>query len=305
MTLLDKTNTNKNIIAFVILQYGAYLETIKCIESIEKNVRTDYQIIVVDNCSPDDSYDLLKYQVEQKTNVVLVKTETNLGFANGNNFGISFARKNYDPDFIVVLNNDTRLLDDNFSDVIYEEFDGSKFDLLGPMILSGDGKYTSSPRRNSVWSVQDIQKSIKLEKLFLHLNRFKLDFIYHAFLRMKAYKRKDKMDCSFFLSRMENVELHGSFLIFSREYFKKFDGFDGRTFMYCEEPILFTKLFSAKGKTVYNPRICIFHAEDASTNNAFPKENGKIKFYLENHIKSCQVLLRVIDEEMNAKLREE
>ena len=86
---------------------------------------------MVDNCSPDDSYDLLKYQVEQKTNVVLVKTETNLGFANGNNFGISFARKNYDPDFIVVLNNDTRLLDDNFSDVIYEEFDGSKFDLLG------------------------------------------------------------------------------------------------------------------------------------------------------------------------------
>ena len=36
MTLLDKTNKNKNIIAFVILQYGAYLETIKCIESIEE-----------------------------------------------------------------------------------------------------------------------------------------------------------------------------------------------------------------------------------------------------------------------------
>ena len=101
-------------IAFIILHYQTLDETIKCIESIKNRIDTEnYEIIIVDNCSPNGSGKILydKYNEIERYHVLL--NEKNLGFSAGNNIGFRHAKK-IKCDFIAMINNDTCLITDNF-----------------------------------------------------------------------------------------------------------------------------------------------------------------------------------------------
>lgn len=63
----------------------------------------NYELILVDNHSTDDTADYLKEVAETYENVKIVLNETNRGFAGGNNDGIAVA----DGEYLVLLNNDT------------------------------------------------------------------------------------------------------------------------------------------------------------------------------------------------------
>ncbi len=64
-----------------------------------------YEIVFVDNASTDDSVSYLKQKYASRAeNLVVVESEENLGFAGGNNLGVSEAHGRY----IALLNNDTR-----------------------------------------------------------------------------------------------------------------------------------------------------------------------------------------------------
>jgi len=67
----------------------------------------DFEIIFVDNDSSDESYIYAKENFKQD-NVKIFKTDKNLGFAGGNNFAL----KHCSGEFIVLLNNDTRVQKD-------------------------------------------------------------------------------------------------------------------------------------------------------------------------------------------------
>jgi len=72
-----------------------------CLSSIEAQSFRDFETIVVDNGSTDDSLEWLK--AGGGGEVRLVELPSNLGFAGGNNAGIRVARGR----FIILLNNDT------------------------------------------------------------------------------------------------------------------------------------------------------------------------------------------------------
>lgn len=63
---------------------------------------TDFEIIIVDNNSSDGSYEYLKENYNSDK-IKLHKTDSNIGFAGGNNFGFGFCSGEY----VVLLNNDT------------------------------------------------------------------------------------------------------------------------------------------------------------------------------------------------------
>lgn len=63
-----------------------------------------YEIVFVDNASSDDSIEYLNNNYGSLDNLVVVKSKDNLGFAGGNNLGVSKAKGEY----IVLLNNDTK-----------------------------------------------------------------------------------------------------------------------------------------------------------------------------------------------------
>ena len=98
------------------------------------------------------------------------------------------------------------------------------------------------------------------------------------------------------LQRQENVQIHGCFMVFSKEYIKEEDGLCDKTFLYCEEDILYLSAVKKGYKIVYQPSIMIYHKEDASTDYSYRKDRDKNIFYYTEALKSEKILLSMIEE---------
>ncbi len=94
-------------LSIIVVNYNTLELTSNCIQSImDKTVGLEYEIIVVDNASPNMDPDQLKNRFPS---IHLVKSEQNLGFAKGNNLGISHAKGKY----ILLLNSDCELINNS------------------------------------------------------------------------------------------------------------------------------------------------------------------------------------------------
>ncbi len=91
-------------VSIIIPNYNGQKHLGACIDSLHRLnfPREDYEIIIVDNASSDNSCEFI---LSTHPDVVLIKAEKNLGFASGCNLGITNSLGKY----IVLLNNDTRV----------------------------------------------------------------------------------------------------------------------------------------------------------------------------------------------------
>ena len=107
------SNTNLNNcynpkISIVILNWNGFADTIDCLISLSKCTYSNFDVILIDNNSNDESVSIIKKWLTETRfqNLIFIENEENYGFAKGNNIGIDIALKN-NSDFILLLNNDT------------------------------------------------------------------------------------------------------------------------------------------------------------------------------------------------------
>jgi GT2 family glycosyltransferase len=96
--------SSPGLVQIVILNWNGFDLTKDCLLSLARIDYPKYQIIVVDNGSTDGSYEEL---VSRFPNIEFLRSEVNLGFVGGNNLGLKLALTKYDPDYFLLLNNDT------------------------------------------------------------------------------------------------------------------------------------------------------------------------------------------------------
>lgn len=260
---------------YVILHYFSADDTISCVNSILDNVRDSKNdskyIIIVDNGSPNDSFNEVKRTLEDKKNIIYIKSEKNLGFAKGNNLGFLYAKEKISPDFIIVINNDTEIRQESFQNVIVEKYKRYSFYILGPDIVTLDG-FHQNPGDKQCWSKMELRKfriKRRVENLLLNLKLYKI--------RKRLVKPKENVYHKFSIeSDIENTILHGACLIFSKEYITQFNGFYDKTFMYMEEDIL--KLMSDYYNylMLYTPDIKIFHKEEAASKLIYSNDSKRL-----------------------------
>ena len=109
-------NNLKPLVSIIILNYNSGNWLTDCVSSILKTQYTNYEIIVVDNLSGDDSHKICQEQFQQ---ITLIENDKNLGYCEGNNVGMRKAK----GDFLVILNPDTLVEPDwldEFGDGIYQ-----------------------------------------------------------------------------------------------------------------------------------------------------------------------------------------
>lgn len=275
-------------IGFVVLHYMTFEDTINCVNSILDKCG-DCPIVIVDNASTNDSIEKISKLYIGNNNVLITSTSENLGFAKGNNVGISLIKTKYDVDFVVVMNNDTLIIQNDFLKVIEEEYLKSKFAVLGPQIFTLDGDNKSNP----VEIIVDNRKLIK-NLIMRRLVKLLICYIHLDFLINKTGKNIKTNGAYNSEERYENVKLHGSCWVFSPCYFEHFSGLNESTFLYFEEDILYVELMRKNLKTVYNPRLKIKHIEDSSTNFIVKNSRKKSIFVLKNEVKSLLVLKRIV-----------
>lgn len=89
--------------AVIILNWNAAELTLNCIGSVRKSNDSRIEVIVVDNGSTDGSADAI---AARHPEVILVRNDSNVGFAKGVNQGIDRALQG-GADYALLLNNDT------------------------------------------------------------------------------------------------------------------------------------------------------------------------------------------------------
>ena len=93
---------NHGKVVIIVLNWNGKQDTLEVLKSIQKIDFKNFETIVVDNGSSDDSVKAIQKEFPE---VVVLEAGENLGYAGGNNFGIQHALQN-NADYILLLNND-------------------------------------------------------------------------------------------------------------------------------------------------------------------------------------------------------
>ena len=93
-------------VLIVVLNWNGIDDTEKCVDSLLLQTYENFQILIVDNGSRDDSVERLQKLIGANSKKIsLITNPKNLGFAGGVNTGITYALKN-NFDAVALFNND-------------------------------------------------------------------------------------------------------------------------------------------------------------------------------------------------------
>ncbi len=205
-----------------------------CLSSVyERTKQIDFEVIVMDNASSDESARIVRSAFPQ---VRVIESDTNLGFSGGCNLGARSAVGEY----LLFLNPDTVLIENSIK-ALKDFLDAHPHaGAVGPRMAFADGTFQLSAGQ--------------LPNLFIEL---KDKAVYSA-------ARRWRMGVAPLLDWMYgNTKvvgwLTGACLMVRREAFQKVSGFDEDLFMYFEDKDICKRLSEAGWQVVYYPATTVLH----------------------------------------------
>lgn len=276
--------------AFVILHYGSADVTMSAVHSVMslEKANDELSVVVVDNASPGGTGNTVCDRLNSLQHCYFLSSKENLGFARGNNLGFAFAKNDLKADFIILMNNDAVVESPNFCSLVAEDYVKEQFAVLGPYIHTPNGKCQNPLRKKLLKGFR-----LKLTQIYLWIDLI-LTWLCVAPALSMLFVRRSSVKTERNLIAMNNVELHGSFLIFSPLYIQKFDGLDDRTFMYCEEEFLFARCVANGLKSRYSPTISVLHNEVGNSSVGIGLLRRKSLFRIKNCLKSLRIYSKEI-----------
>lgn len=118
------------LVCVLVLNWNGWQDTVKCIDSLKSLAYPNYEIVVLDNASTNDSVARIR---EAHPDILLIETGANLGFAGGNNIGIRYALER-GADYIWLLNNDTIVSPDALTAMIEVAESDPKIGAVGSVL---------------------------------------------------------------------------------------------------------------------------------------------------------------------------
>ncbi|AZP04934.1 glycosyltransferase [Jeotgalibaca ciconiae] len=278
-------------IGIVILNYLNWQDTVECINSLENQTYKDYQVIVVDNSSTNESFKELYKRYGKENDIHLLQSEENLGFAKGNNIGILYCKDILDLKNILVINNDVIFTEPTYIEHLANYEIGNSVGVIGTKIIGSDGK-----NQNPSAQFRPSARAVLRELSFPLIRKYHLSWILKigSFFKKNIVGQKQthkvQEETSHTSNSKKQFALHGSALYLTQNYLSKINGFYPDTFLYYEEEILALVCHKLHLQMVYTDEIEIYHKEDQSSKLSFNNEEG-IKYEMGR--KSVRVGLKV------------
>ena len=139
---IDNMKESKPKISIIILNWNQKDLTVACLSSLLKVDYSNYEVIVIDNVSTDDSCEAIK---KHFPTVRLIKSEKNLGITDSRNIGVDHALSR-SADYIMFLDNDTNVHKDILTELIFELEKDHRIAAATPKIYCFDD-------RNRIWAM--------------------------------------------------------------------------------------------------------------------------------------------------------
>jgi len=258
-------------LSIIIVNYNGEKFLSDCIESIKnKCIGFQYEIIIWDNASTDNSIGLLKTHFPDEVN--LYASQENLGFAGGNNAAANYSKGEY----ILLLNNDTKLLVNPLGAI--ELLSNEKIGVVSYKMLGIDKEY-----RFSAGKFPSPYRLLKLSRLF--------------------EKRGDFKDGKFLNTNTQKVDwVEGSFLLTTKEIWEKLGGLDEDYFMYAEDIDFCKRVSNLSLETHYIPVSGYIHYGGYGSDRQHMLFNS-LNLYLDKHTSSLSKYLHKLALNINLLIK--
>lgn len=266
-------------IGIVILNYLNWTDTFECIESLEQQTNQNFQIVVVDNASNNESFAELSKRYKGVDQVHLLRNEENLGFAKGNNTGILYCKNILKLKNVLVINNDVIFTDPDYIDFLVHYDIEDSIGVIGTKIIGADGQNQNPNYFNPSVKAVFREYSIPL------LRKYHLTGILDMGRMVKKVVKKPRPASNESRSQESSKPyvLHGSVIFLTEHYLSKMNGLYPETFLYYEEEILGLVCKKLNLKMIYTDLKEIYHKEDQSSQMSFQNLEGvKYKFARES-----------------------
>ena len=254
----------------VILNYNDYENTIKMLEQI-MDYKCLSKIVVVDNCSTDES--LEKIRLFESKKIVVLESSQNKGYAYGNNLGLKYLEKETNCELAIISNPDVVVSESVIEALIRDMKKDETISFLGPKVL----EYGHISKG---WKLPSFAS--ELVSTMNYFNRFSF----------KLQRYKD----SYYQEKLCDVEvIHGCFFMARLKDFKKIKYFDPHTFLYYEENILGYKARAKVMRVVVDTSLSVQHMGSLTVDKSLKKIKKykalkKSMFYYEKEYRHLNIL---------------
>lgn len=257
-------------VSVVVVNYNSATLLINAVNSVFEHTRdVNYEVIVVDNASPDGSgAEIEKYFGDK---IQFIQSDENIGFGRANNMGISKASGNY----VFLLNPDTLVLNNAlwyFLDFAKKNDNKYEIGALGSLLLDEYRKVTNS------YSTFPTIKSVLN-------NSLKSIFSFFTKSVNSSDIKNERVVEPFFVDFISGADLFIPSMVLNRVGI-----FDPRYFMYCEETDLQKRMadIGLKRIIISGPKIIhydggTFEKKDKKSNNRRIMQDKGLLIYLEKH----------------------
>ena len=154
---INKPSDNNYFLSIIIPVFNTEKYLKRCLNSIVNQSFKDMEIILVDDCSSGNCYEIFEEYQKNNKNIRYVKNEKNLGSAWSRLNGLSYAKGEY----IHFVDSDDWVVDDCYRK-IYEYLD-NKYDCLH---FNGIMAYDDKTTKNFGWHICGNKKLIGKRKAF-------------------------------------------------------------------------------------------------------------------------------------------
>ncbi|MBU2431709.1 MAG: glycosyltransferase family 2 protein, partial [Proteobacteria bacterium] len=200
-------------------------------------------------------------------NVSLIESKQNLGFAQGNNLGVSRSMGEY----ILLLNNDTLLLS-SITPVLSIAEKNSKIGLIGIKMIGVNNEY-----RYSTGHYPNLIRLLKFSLLYRKDGYFQ---------KGNFPQDENKYYCTDWIE--------GSWMLTKRKIWDELGGMDKDYFMYVEDVDLCWRIKKLKYKIVFYPYASYLHYGGYGESRFHLLIAGFLKFHRKHSSNFYQLLLKIV-----------
>lgn len=249
------------ILSCVILNYNDSPTTTSLVERIKDYILLDY-IVVVDNCSTDDSWEQLQCCRSDKVHVI--QAPRNGGYGAGNNFGIRYSSDILNADYSIIANPDVQFDEDCVKKFLQTLQEDSSVAVVS-------ARQSNSP--DCAWKNCSIFQYVLATSLFFEVR-----------LKIRSYSEK------YFKGKnlVPVFAVPGSLLMVDLKKMLKYGMYDEEFFLYYEEPVLAQKLEDAGLKTMLRLDCSYVHNHHVSISKTYRRWSQQHAILL----KSAELFLR-------------
>lgn len=262
--------------------YAGYIG--QTIESVLQQDFADFEIIISDNASTDNSWEVIQQYVAKDSRITAFQNTFNVGFAGNLQKSSSKARGRY----IIMLSSDDLMNDgalSKYHEVIQQQSKNGELLILHAAydVINQDNKLTEVHYRFPVNS----------KNAYSHEDYFHREMrVEDAANRFEEFNGTDDVVCTgadVFKEGLFDPRSPAAFLTtaYSRELWQQVEGYD-LTFTYMPDYVFLLKILALQPKVIYcRPRLFAYRVHNANQ-NALQKSQMAIKKYVDEYMLTLQ-----------------